>query len=394
METERNILDHIRVLVRWRRLIFVSCFLVVSATVAISLVLPKAYRAYAMVYPPRDAQSALGLGALLGDLRGSLLGGLGDDGISATEFVPVLQSERVRLSVAERFNLFERYNASHRTALLDKIGLLLKVELSREQFLSISYEADTPELAAEITNAFVEELEQALQARNRQQTGRYLEYLERRLREAEAEMFEAERRYNQFQEKNMAIDIESQAKAQIESASKLIGSLVDLIVKRDIAAQMMAANNPQLKQLELEIRTTTQALDHLLMGALTETEGATHPLPGIFKPFREIPQLGLTALQLMRDVEIQNAIYQFVKKEYEKTRFERERETAMVIVLDRAVPPDARSSPRRTMMVLIAGGLSLALSGMLAFLFEAFGNLSPENRARIDAIANDLRNRV
>ncbi|MGA1195060.1 MAG: GNVR domain-containing protein [Candidatus Latescibacterota bacterium] len=116
----------------------------------------------------------------------------------------------------------------------------------------------------------------------------------------------------------------------------------------------------------------------------------SQPLPDIFKPFHEIPKLGLETLQLLRDVEIQNVIYQFIKQEYEKTRFEEEKETTTVVILDPARPPDVRSKPARAMMVAIAGALSLILSSLLAFIFEAINNLTPENRAKLDAIKTDL----
>ena len=395
MENERNILDLIRILVRWRRMILLSFFTVVIITAGISLVLPKAYRATAIVYPPQDAQGGLGLSALLGDLQGGLLGNLGGGaGASATEFVPIIESERVRLAIAKRFNLVEQYQPAHQSDLLKQMGAKLTVDLSREQFLSISYEAETPQKSADITNAFVEELEKALQERNRDQIHTYRAYLENRLKQAESDMLQAELRYNRFQKENMAIDIEAQAKAQIESASNSITLLVDLIVERDIKAQILTANHPEVQKLNLEIKATTQALDNLLMGkGNASTPTGKNPLPEIFKPFHEIPELGLNALQLLRDVEIQNVIYQFIKQEYEKTRFEEEKETTTVVVLDPARPPDSRSKPARTLMVIIAGGLSLVLSSLLAFIFEALGNLTPENRAKLDAIKTDLHNK-
>jgi len=295
------------------------------------------------------------------------------------------------LAIAKRFDLAEQYQTAHQSELLDQIIEKLNVELSREQFLSISYEAETPQKSADITNAFVEELEKALQERSRNQIFTYRTYLEKRLAQAERDMFEAEARYNQFQNANMAIDIETQAKAQIESASNSIGLLVDLIIERDIKAQIMSADHPDLQRLNVEIQATQIALDNVLMGNTdSSSQGTNPPLPAIFKPFREIPQLGLKALQLMRDVEIQNVIFQFVKQEYEKTRFEEEKETTTVVILDPARPPDVRSKPARTLMVAIAGALSLVLSSLLAFVFEAFGNLTPENRSKIEAIKTDL----
>jgi uncharacterized protein involved in exopolysaccharide biosynthesis len=394
MENERNILDLIRILIRWRRMILTSFFVVVIITAIISLLLPKAYRATAIVYPPQDAQSGMGLSALLGDLQGSLLGGLGGGSASATEFVPIIESERVRLSIANRFNLAELYKPAHQSDLLSQILSKLTVELSREQFLSISYEAETPQKSADITNAFVEELEKALQERNRDQIHTYRAFLENRLKQAEDEMMGAELRYNHFQKENMVIDIEAQAKAQIESASNSIGLFVDLLIERDIKAQLFSADHPELQKLNLEIQATEKALDNLLMGKMdASTSNTDYPLPKIYKPFNEIPQLGLTALQLLRDVEIQNVIFQFIKQEYEKTRFEEEKEATTVVILDPARPPDSRSKPARSMMVLIAGALSLVLSSLLAFIFEGLKNLTPENRAKLDAIKEDLQNK-
>jgi len=392
MENERNILDHIYVLIRWRRMILTSFFAVTIITAGISLILPKAYRAQATVYPPQDGGSGLGLSSLLQELPINLMG-LGNSAISPTEFLPVVESERVRLAVAKRFDLAERYNAAHQSELLSMISDRLQVDLSREQFLTISYEANSPEMAARLTNAFVEELQKALELRNQDKTRKYLKYLKGRLDEAERDMNEAERSYRDFQNKHMVLDIEAQAKSQLESASNLISALVDLYIARDINSELMAADNPQLKQLELEIQTTTRALDNLLMGQLPDAKDnaeSSKQLPAIFKPFRELPQLGFSALQLIRDVEIQNAIYQFVKQEYEKTRFEDEKGTSAVIVLDKARPPDVRSYPQRSIMILIAGGLSLVISCLLAFIFEAMANLTDDNRAKLDAISNTL----
>lgn len=389
MESERNIFDHISVLARWRRMIFVCCFAVTLVTAGISLILPKSYRAYATVYPPQETAGGIGgLSALLQELPINLMG-LGGEAISAMEFVPVVESESVRLTVAERFDLAAHYGANHQSELLDMIARRLTTTLSREQFLTISYEADTPERAAMLTNAFVEELENALQQREQQQTRAYLAYLTNRLEEAERDMLDAERRYRDFQNAHMVLDVDAQATTQLEIAAALISPLAELIVKRDVQARMMTADNPKLKALDLEIQTTRQVLDDLLMGQFPDTLNTAEPpaqLPPVFKPFRHLPDLGLAALQHLRDIQIQNAIYQFVKQEYEKTRFENEKGGHPVVVLDHARPPDTRSYPRRTLMVGLAAGLSLTLSCVLAFVFEAMRNMTPDNRAKLEAI--------
>lgn len=390
MQTEKNVLDHLAVLVRWRRMIVLSVCVVSLVTAGVSLVLPKAYRALAKVYPPQDSQGMLGLSALLGGNLPMGLLGMGEGPVSATDYVPVLKSNQVAEAIADRFDLAARYRAQTREQLHQQMAGRLLVELSRAQFLTVSYEAETPQLAADITNAFVEELERALQKRAKEVARRSRNYWERRLAEAEKEMKTAELAYNQFQKEHMAIDLETQAKSQIENANKMIGTLAELYVERDVAEQIMAPRHPRLKELDLRITGVRTSLDDMLMGSASERTKDSQ-LPEVFIPFREVPELALQAIQFLRDVKIQNAIYQFVRQEFEKARFDEEKESAVVVVLDRAVPPDSRSRPRRTVMVALAAGLSLVISLLMAFLFEALQGLEGENRDKLDAILRELR---
>jgi tyrosine-protein kinase Etk/Wzc len=388
MPNESGLLDHIAVIVRWRRMILAAVIVVSVATAGVSLILPEAYRAHSLVYPPNQGSDMLGLSGLVGELPLGLLG-LGEGGASATDFVPVLQSERVAEAVAERFNLKDVYKVTTREELLMAVGARLEVELSREQFLAVSYEASTPQAAADLTNAFVEELDRALRDRKREQASSLRSYFESRLSEAEADVARSELAYNHFQKENMAIDLETQAKAQIETAGLLVAALAEQIIKKEVAERVMEPGNPKLGLLEIEVDATLKALDRMLMGSST-TDNVSE-LPEIIIPFREIPDLGLTALQLMRDLEIQNAIYKFVRQEYEKSKLEEDKEIAQVIPLDKAFPPDSRSKPARTMMVILAAGLSLVVSILLAYVFEAFTNLDPSDQDKLEEIRRELR---
>lgn len=388
MASETGILDHLAVLVRWRRLIIAAFLVVTIATAIVSFLLPKAYRASAVVYPPNQSSDMLGLGGLIGDLPLGLLG-LGEGGASATDFVPVLQSERVASAVAARFSLADVYGVQTREELLLAISNRLEVDLSREQFLTVSYEANSPQAAAEQTNAFVEELDRALRERKREQAGSLRQYFETRLLEAEEDVTRAELAYKQFQKDYMAIDLETQAKAQIETAGVLVSTLAEQIIKQEVASRLMETNHPKLRQIALEVEATREAVDRMVMGA-----GDGDPddgLPEIVIPFRDVPDLGHKALQLMRDIEIQNAIYKFVRQEYEKSKLEEDKEIAQVIFLDKALPPDSRSRPRRGMMVMLAGGLSLVLSILFAYIYEAANNLDPVNRDKWSDIKRELK---
>lgn len=393
MEHQKNFLDHLGVIVRWRRTILTCVITVTLSTIVISLLLPKAYRARTVIFPPQESQDLFGLSSILGNLPMGILGS-GQGSVSPSEFVPVIQSEKVAEAIAHRFNLMERYAPDNREKLLKMISEKLQVELSREQFLTVSYEDETPELAADLTNAFVEELNRTLQDRRIKLKSNFRGYMENRLVEAKNSMLGSEKLYSQFQEEHMVIDLEAQAKAQIESSGKMISELAELIVQREVATRFLEPKHPKLIQFDIEISGVRSALDQILMEtspSANDNPETNGKLPEIFIPFRKVPNLGLESLQLLREVKIQNAIYQFVLQEYEKARFEEENEPAIVIVLDKAVPPETRSSPRRTIMVILAFGLSLMLSTLLIFFFEGLQNLEGENQAKLNSILDDLK---
>ena len=394
MEPEKNFLDHLAVLVRWRRTIFVTCLTVSVATAGVSLIMTPVYRASAVLFPPSESQGTLGISAILEKLPVGMLG-MGESVVSATEFVPILKSQRVAQAIIRRFNLHEAYEAETREELLQMVDDRLDVELSREQFLTVSYEAETPERAAEIANAFVEELDLALRHRREQQARDLRSYLEKRLAQAERSMIEAEQAYNAFQKEHSAVDVESQTKAQIDAYFSLIAStLGEMKIRREIAALQMNPDNSRVRQLDIEIEGAKEALHGILSGSRPDSSGgAGRDLPGIMLPMDQIPDLGLQALRHMREMEIRNLVYQFLLQEYEKSSFEEKKETSLVVVLDPAVPPDYRSRPRRALMVVTAAGLSMLLSILVVFLLEAVRSPDPANRNRLEAIRQEFRPR-
>ena len=152
---------------------------------------------------------------------------------------------------------------------------------------------------------------------------------------------------------------------------------------------MMDPDNPKLSQLDLEITATRDAVNRILMGSADGTKNPPAEMPAIIIPFNQVPDLGLRALQLMRDIEIQNAIYKFVRTEYEKARLEEDKEITQVIPLDRAHPPDSRSRPARTMMVMLAGLLSLVMSTLLAYILESLSSMDQTDLDKLSEIKRD-----
>jgi len=83
--------------------------------------------------------------------------------------------------------------------------------------------------------------------------------------------------------------------------------------------------------------------------------------------WQQAPELVFEEARLRRQVTIGQEVYLTLKREHETSRIEEVNATPVITVIDPAIPPNERSSPNRTLLVIMA----FAFGGMIA-AFWAF----------------------
>ena len=176
--------------------------------------------------PQKDSSMASAMmGSLPGGL-GSLAGGFLGMKSPADLWVGILDSQSVRDAVIERFKLKERFEQESIEDTREKLDKAIEIAKSDSEIISISVEDADPEKAAQIANAFVEELDKVNQAVVVTGGKRSRMFLEKRLVIAKADLAEAEDKLRAFQEKNKAIKLDDQARVIIESIGVVKGQLI------------------------------------------------------------------------------------------------------------------------------------------------------------------------
>src|SRR5205823_10265318 len=131
-------------------------------SIALSLLLPVYYTASKKILPPQQSGSMSsmmdqlgGLGALIGVLGGKELGMRNAN----DTYVAMLKSRRVADNLIDRFHLMERYHVKLREDAYKKLGALTEITARKDGVISISVDDRDKQYAANMANAFVEELE-------------------------------------------------------------------------------------------------------------------------------------------------------------------------------------------------------------------------------------------
>jgi len=79
---------------------------------------------------------------------------------------------------------------------------------------------------------------------------------------------------------------------------------------------------------------------------------------------------GVEVIRLQREMEIQNTVYTMLRKEYETVKLEASKEIPPFSVVDRAVKPEVKSSPKVKFNTIIGLVLGVCIGIFIAFLQE------------------------
>ncbi|MBE0434002.1 hypothetical protein IBX73_11135 [candidate division WOR-3 bacterium] len=113
---------------------------------------------------------------------------------------------------------------------------------------------------------------------------------------------------------------------------------------------------------------------------------------GFSVPFSGLPEVVLEYARLVRDVKVQEAIFELLTQQYEQAKIMELKDTPTVQFLDEASPPEKKSIPRRSRIVIFAAFASLMLSILAAFVIESFEKLTqkPEEYKKWCALREKL----
>lgn len=387
-ETEVSLLDIVVLLVGHKR--FIVRFVLGAAVLAtvVSFLLPIRYEAKIVLLPP--AQNSSVGSALLGQLgnMGSL-GGVaslasGSLGLKnpADMYVAFLTSRTVEDAMIQRFGLMAEYHEKRMTdARKEFEHRTTAVAGSKDGLIRISVEDRDPKRAAELANGYVEEFRKLSASLAITEAARRRLFFEQQLQQAKDDLTGAEEAMRKTQQSTGVLQIDSQARSLIESAAVLRGQVVAKQVQIQGMRSFAAEDNPELILGKQELAALESQLERLA-GSQPDVGSDINLSKG------RVTEAGMEYLRRLRDLKYHETVYELMTKEFEVAKLDEAREGAIIQVVDAAVPPDKRSSPHRTLIVIAAAILSFFVAAFWVFLRESSArafDLS-ENRQRLEAI--------
>lgn len=357
--------------------------LALSAVVA--FLIPKRYDSTTRLMPP-DGQSGSGLAMLaamagksgglgLGSMAGDLLGMRS----SGALFVEILRSRTVEDRIVSRFDLRKVYRERYWVDARKRLdGYTEIAEDRKSEVITIRVSDRDPRRAAQIAQAYVDELDHLVAEVSTSSARRERIFIEDRLTSVKRELDRASQEFSQFASQNATLDITTQGKAMVEAAGRLQGALIAAQSELEGLEQVYTANNVRVRSLRARVDELSKQLDKLggdsvgikpvragSGGGESDGESSARAFPSI----RQLPLLGVRWEDLYRQTKIEETVYELLTQQYELAKIEEAKEIPTVKILDAADVAEKKSTPHRLTIVIF--GMLLALSGATAWVLGA-----------------------
>lgn len=325
-----------------------------------SLLMTPIFTATSRILPPQQQSS--GLATALGQL-GALAGAAG--GLAGIKnpndlYVGMMQSETVADNLIKRFKLQDRYQTDTMVATRKVLDGVSQISSGKDGLISISVDDKDPSFAAQLANAYVDELKTLTQTLAVTDAAQRRLFYEKQLKDVKDDLARAEIKLKQTQEKTGLLQPDGQIQAIISNVAQLKANIASKEVELAAMKTFATEQNPNYLRTQQEIVGLKQQLAKLEQG---------QPEAGDFMvPTGKVPQTGLEYIRALRDVKYYETMFELMAKQFEIAKLDESRDNSVIQVLDKATPPDWKSKPKRAFIValgLLAGFFSGTLIALI-----------------------------
>lgn len=369
--------DLLILIVKWKS--FIVKFVGAAALLAVilSLLLPTTFTATTRILPPQQNQSMATTAVLsqLGPLASLASQGLGLRTPSDL-YVGMLRSDNVANGLISRFSLKDIYRKKFDVDTRHKLEGLTEITSEKSGVISISvsdaqsYWFSSPQIvnssrerAAALANGYAEQLARVTKTVAVTEASQRRAFFEREKEMASDDLAAAEVALKQTQEKTGLILLDPQSRAIIEEVEGLRAQ----IASQEVAVQSMSSfatpENPDLVRAQNELAALRKQLQTLDKG---DQKNSVLDLP-----IERVPTAGLEYIRKLREVKYREALFELLAKQYEAAKVDEARDAMIVQQLDVATPPERRSAPHRTIIVLSIAIGAFLIAILIVFYREA-----------------------
>jgi tyrosine-protein kinase Etk/Wzc len=337
--------------------------------IAISLLLPVRYTATTRILTPQQTQSsaAMMMSQLMSSNAASLVSASAG-GFALRNpndlYIGLLQSRPIADAIVAQFALNDIYRAKSMSSTRKHLASYTSVTSEKSGFIEISVTDRDKTRAAQLANAYTDQLRVLTKGLAVTEASRRRLFYEGELKRAKEDLIAAAVNFQQIQQKRGLVQLDAQAKALIAGIAELHSQVATKEVQLHALRSYSTEKNPEVQLTEDQLSSLKEQVGHL--------ENARHtPETVSGMGLQDVAGAGSEYLRAEHELQYRQALLDLMTKQYEAARLDEAKDAAIIQIVETAVPPEEKSSPHRSQIVLVC----LALGFVCGCLYVTLGTL-------------------
>ncbi len=374
-DDEIDLLDLLIVLAKHKKLILGLTTLFAVLSIAYVLLATPIYQASTKIMPPTSNKQSQMMSMMAQAGLPGFASGLATDALGIKTpgdlFVGLANSRTIQDKLIKRFDLMTRYESENLDLTRENLSNVTSAATdAKTGLINISVEDKDPSFAAQLANAYVEELQVFLEKIAISDASQQRLFLEEQVKETQVNLLKAENELTEYQKKTGILNAGQQASSLMSAIATFRARISAKEVELQTAETFASPNNPRIQKLRAEVKGLKEQIQKLEAQA---TEGSEESFN-----LNELPDAGMEYLRKMRDQKFYETLYGMLLSQFEQAKMAEAQEPAIIQVIDEAVPPQLKAKPKRKQVVVLATVLGFFLSIFLSFIFEFFSRASDD----------------
>jgi tyrosine-protein kinase Etk/Wzc len=320
------------------------------------LIWPVRYTATTKLMPPQQTQSAASLMMnQLANMGGGSLAAVAGGGLGLKSpndiYIGLLNSRPVADAIIAQFSLTNVYGAKDMTAARNSLARSTDIASGKNGFITVSVTDRDKMRCAAMANAYTAGLRILTKTLAVTEASQRRLFYEDQLKQAKESLVTAEIAFEQVQQKQGLVQLDAQAKTMIEGLAVLHAQIDAKDVELQAIRSYSTEHNPEVALAERELSS--------LRAESARLQQRNHS-PGFGDMgLEDVPSAGLEYLRAEHELKYRQAMFDLLIKQYDAARLDESKDAAIIQVVEPAIVPDRRSSPKRALILLLsmAGGL-------------------------------------
>jgi tyrosine-protein kinase Etk/Wzc len=330
----------------------------------LSFLLPVRYTAITTIMPPQQTPSSAAL--LMNQLTSSGTGalaaatgmGLGIRTAPNDIYLGLLKSRPIADAIIQKFNLVVVYRSRDMTAARKKLENNTQIGTENSGFISVSVTDRDRNRSADLANCYTEQLRVLTKTLAVTEASQRRLFYESQLKEAKEALVAAEMNFQQIQQNKGMVQLDAQAKAMIEGLAALRAKAAAQEVEVQALRSYSTDRNPDVQMAERELSSLRTEIAHM--------EQSSHSSGFTDLGMKDVPGAALGYLTAQHEVLYRQTLFDLLIKQYDAAKLDEAKEAAVIQVVEPAIPPDHKSSPKRMLILLLT-----TIGGFFASCFLA-----------------------